>query len=268
MKERPLDDILSQLKTFPNLKYVRLVGSISEPTLHKEFLTLCEKLKEDDIEIEICTNGDTHNDEWWERLGEILDEKDKVYFTICGSNQEMHAHYRKGTDLNRILRHVKAFQRGNKDKKCDYAQCIRFWYNDEDMNSENFKETVSIFNNIYYTETFLLKPKGNYVNSDNIEDFRPPTKKAESYFRIDSISETLWENNLLHTADCMADRYNRIQIDVNGNIYPCYLFLEASNGKEWDMDMSKIRRMDYHVCRFCDSKVKRICDNMNLDYII
>jgi hypothetical protein len=66
----------------------------------------------------------------------------------------------------------------------------------------------------------------------------------------------------------MVDVYDRIQIDVNGNIYPCYLFLEASGGKPWDLDMQSIRKMDNYVCRFCEVKVKKICQDMDLDYII
>ena len=266
--ERELSEIISQLEKFPNLEYVRLVGSVSEPTLHSNFLELCSYLKSQKLKLEICTNGDTHKTEWWYELGKILDDTDKIYFTICGSNQKIHSHYRKNTSLQRILENVSAFQNGNHPNKSDYAQCIKFWYNNDDLESSEFKNIVSVFNNIYYTETFLLKERDIYVKTDNIMDFRPPRKKADEYFKIDTISKTLWENNLLHTANCMVDRYNRIQIDAYGKIYPCYLFLENSNGAEWDMDMSKIRRMDYYVCRFCDKKIKTICDDNDLDYII
>ena len=35
-----------------------------------------------------------------------LDENDKVYFTICGSTQELHETYRKGTNLKNILKNA------------------------------------------------------------------------------------------------------------------------------------------------------------------
>ena len=58
---RPYDDVIKQLETMKNLNFVMLVGSMSEPTLYKNFLQLVSYLKSRNIKIEICTNGDTNN---------------------------------------------------------------------------------------------------------------------------------------------------------------------------------------------------------------
>jgi hypothetical protein len=58
------------------------------------------------------------------------------------------------------------------------------------------------------------------------------------------------------------------QIDIDGKVYPCYLFLEASNGKEWDGDYDKILNMQYEVCKYCDRAVIDLCDKKDLRYII
>lgn len=42
-----------------------LVGSMSEPTLYPEFIPLVAYLKKRNIKIEICTNGDTRDDDFW-----------------------------------------------------------------------------------------------------------------------------------------------------------------------------------------------------------
>lgn len=82
---RPLGEVIEQLDTFKNLKYVMLVGSMSEPTLYPDFLQLVSYLKERNLKIEICTNGDTNDCSFWNSLGNILSDDDMVYFTICGS---------------------------------------------------------------------------------------------------------------------------------------------------------------------------------------
>jgi len=57
-------------------------------------------------------------------------------------------------------------------------------------------------------------------------------------------------------------------IDTNGNIYPCYLFMEAQNGEKWDEDYSKILDGDYDVCKFCEVGIVKMLENSDLTYII
>ena len=118
-KVRPLEEVIRQLDTFPDLVWVRLVGTISEPTLYKHFFDLVKYIKQRNIRIEICTNGDTHNPDWWRELALLMNADDRVYFTICGSTQELHEIYRKNTRLDRIIKNARAFRSENKN---DYAE--------------------------------------------------------------------------------------------------------------------------------------------------
>ena len=88
---RSLEEIIKQLDSFPNLKIFYMAGTVSEPTLYKSLHQLCEYLVKREIKIELFTNGNTHNENWWKRLGEILSPRDRFYFTVCGSNQIFHA---------------------------------------------------------------------------------------------------------------------------------------------------------------------------------
>ena len=63
--QRPLQDIIEQLDKFHKLESIKLVGTISEPTLYKDLFQLMDYLNFRDIEIEICTNGDTNSPDWW-----------------------------------------------------------------------------------------------------------------------------------------------------------------------------------------------------------
>lgn len=264
-KIRPLQEIIDQLETFPDLEWIRLVGTISEPTLYKEFFPLVRYIKSRGINIEICTNGDTHNPGWWAELSLYMTAEDKVYFSICGSTQELHEIYRRNTRLVNILENAKAFRT---DKKNDYAQCIRFSYNSDNFDSPEFAQLVSVFSNVYWTETFLLKDERNYVDTVNLKKLQPNAKKITDYIQMDKFARTKFASPVKGKAYCMSWENKSQQVDIDGKVYPCYLFLEASKGKPWDGDYEKILGMEYDVCKYCDRAVVELCDKKDLRYII
>lgn len=264
-KIRSLEEIVAQLHTFPDLEWIRLVGTISEPTLYKQFFPLIKYIKGRGINIEICTNGDTNKPSWWEQLATLLDSNDKVYFSICGSTQEIHETYRKNTRLENILANARAFRSNNKN---DYAQCIRFNYNSDDFDSDSFKQMVSEFSNVYWTETFLRKDDSNYIDKTNLEKLMPNPHKITDYIYMDRFANTKFSSPVKGKAHCMSWENKSQQIDIDGKVYPCYLFLEASGGKPWDGDYEKILSMQYDTCKYCDRAVIELCDKKNLRYII
>jgi len=69
-------------------------------------------------------------------------------------------------------------------------------------------------------------------------------------------------------ASCRSLLSKMQQIDVYGNIYPCYLFLEYSNLIPWNNDYLDITRMKYPCCKFCEQQILNICKKKNLDYIV
>lgn len=263
---RPFTEVINQLDDFISLQYVMLVGSMSEPTLYPHFIDIIKYLKNRKIKIEICTNGDTHNDIFWKTLSSLLDKNDAVYFTICGSTQELHEKYRRGTILSNILHNASVFRDASKQN--DYAQCIRFNYNSNNFDTKEFKSIVNSFSHIYMTETFYPKHISNYASKFNINDFLPNKYKIKEYVKIKKIAEAFKQTiNTIH-AQCQSIEFNRLQIDVFGNLYPCYLFLESSNGKQWNKQYSSIINLHYDCCKFCSSVIKKYCKSHNLEYII
>lgn len=258
--ERPVSDICQQISEMPNLKWIYLVGSISEPTMHSNFLQIVQFIKEKNILIELCTNGSTHNEDFWRALGNLLTEDDKVYFTICGSTQKIHATYRRGTNLAKILKNADALRTV---KKCDYAQCIRFAYNNEDLNSENFRKIVQKFSHIYWTETFIKQPDEVYAEQVDWNLFKP---HHNNFVYIQKLANKM--RNISHKCDCESLLQHKIQVDVYGNIYPCYLFLEASRGAQWDLNYSPILNGKFECCCFCEKTIKRYLIKYGLENIV
>ena len=271
--QRPLNEVINQLDKFTKLESIKLVGTISEPTLYKYFFELIEYLNTRDIEIEICTNGDTNNENWWELLGKLLKPKDKVFFTICGSTQELHEVYRKGTNLNNIIKNANAFRNKNKN---DYAQLIRFNYNDDNFNTLDIIETVSYFSNLYWTETFLALPREQYKNMD--EDLYDKLKPFKAKYKIYKLVAEQSNKKLLFQnikPVCIAKEDSTSQINIKGEVLPCYLFTERFSPdtkineeirKNWSYE--KINNGDYDCCKFCDKNIRGLLQSLDLRYII
>ena len=258
-KTRDLSEIIKQLELFTNLKIVRLVGSISEPTLYPYFFELISYLNVRKILIEICTNGDTNNHEWWKKLGNILKHEDKVYFTICGSTQEIHEIYRINTNLKNILLNAEFLR---SEKNIDYAQCIMFKYNEDDLKSDKFKELIKCFSNIYFTETYLKSNNSKYKNQINIEQVGPPTHREKLYNLFKKLS--FKEMTKIDDYNCMSLQNKSLQIDINGKIFPCYLYLE--NNITWNNNYSSI--INNPSCNLCKKNVSVLITSTKSNYII
>ena len=173
--------------------------------------------------------------------------------------------YRIGTNLERIKRNAAQLRLS---RKIDYAQCIRFQYNSDDFDSEQFRESVKDFTNIYMTETYLKKDKSNYIDETNLNKLLPNLKKQQHYLKVEKYAAKLFQNKPKdYKNDCIAYHEGSVQIDINGNVYPCYLFLEASNGKTWNKNWNEILCGKYEVCKFCNSTIKAITEK-DMHYII
>lgn len=249
-------EIIDSLKEFSNLRFVRLVGTVSEPTLYPHFFELCEYFVKREIVIEICTNGDTHNEDWWRTLGTILTERDLVFFSICGSTQELHEIYRVGTKLQNILRNAAALREAG--KKNDYIQHILFKYNEEDLTSEAMKEIMAQFSHINLTKTYYTRDKSSYRNQYNIDKLEPA--QGKEYKNIMSAAELKFQNKdkLHHIVHCKSIHDKCLHMNQFGEIFPCYLYLQESGRLEWDEDYTEILNYEIHSCRLCEKTIKEL----------
>jgi len=259
--ERSLQDIMSQLDEYTNLQFIHLVGAFSEPTLYKQFFDLCRYLIKREIAIEVCTNGDTHNPEWWSELGSILTARDSVYFSVCGSTQELHETYRVGCSLENLLENARAFRKAN-PYGVDYIQHIEFGYNKEDIESPRMKEIMAEFSHINMTLTYFTRDKSIYKNQYNIDKLLVSEDFLVKYNAADKFSRNKWNNRHEQKCemDCISINEKQIHIDQFGKVYPCYIWLEESRKNEWNGSYEDIRNFKYECCRFCEKNTKKLLD--------
>lgn len=255
--------IVQQLKSFSNLKNVYVIGQCSEPTTHFELLSMLKQFKSMGLHVKMCTNGDLHDDQYWSQIGKILSKDDEVWFTLCGSTQDMHSKYRVGTSLSRILSHARALRA---HKRIDCAKCIKFKYNYEDLQSAAFKKIVRPFSKTEFIDT-SFEDNVQYEKQFNVDDFMPVDKVKKEYSKINSLSDILLSKDK-HDMICQSLEEKYVQIDAYGSVYPCYRYLEADPCRSWDKDYADILECKHKCCKLCQSDIVEYCDKHKLNSII
>jgi len=206
---RPLGEILEQLDQYTNLQYITIAGAISEPTTYPELFDLLSYLRKRDVEISLYINGDTRTDVYYVKLAMIFREcKGNIYFTMCGSTQELHEKYRVNSNLKRILSRLDIVNRYSNNK--GILTWIVFNYNEQDFldNYQTFKEK-------YRTEYFYTLPMAEHFELKS--KIHLPERLQKVY--KEHIDRTNFENIV-----CPANSSNFVQVTYDGQVNPCSLY--------------------------------------------
>ena len=116
-------------------KRITLCGTWGDPMMNKDILEIITYILESSrrVQILINTNGSMRNEEFWWNLG-ILNYKYNlrltVVFAIDGATQEQHATYRRKTELDKVLLHMKAFTESGSEAK---VYTVVFKHNENDI---------------------------------------------------------------------------------------------------------------------------------------
>ena len=250
---RTLIDWINQLNEYKNLKDISLAGFASEPTLYPDLIELIDYIKSRNIKIELYTNGNTHDEKWWRELGKILTNNDKVYFTICGSTQELHEKYRVGSNLQQILNHAAVFRENG--KKNDYIKIIRFKYNQNDIN--NIVKLTKNFSNIQLIDSVPFNERFKINDSDICM-----TDKLKCFYNY------IKTKNGQSEIECRSLHDKFINIDNFGNISPCFLYKLYEKKPFEDLDYSNIVKYKYDFCFECEKYIKQQMQKFGIEQMV
>jgi MoaA/NifB/PqqE/SkfB family radical SAM enzyme len=103
----------------------------------------------------------------------------EVIFDIDGVTQEQHAKYRVGTELDKVLTHMKAFTESGSTAKCF---TIVFEHNQDDVEKigELAKANGASAMYIQPSNRFDKNPEQfRYIQEGKIRHLKPPTKYTE-----------------------------------------------------------------------------------------
>jgi hypothetical protein len=93
------------------LRNVNFCGNAGDPMVAKDIIQILEYLKGCSYKTGITfhTNASGRSNEWWRKLGSILNRDwDSVRFKLDGL-EDTHHIYRKGTNFNKIIESIKSF---------------------------------------------------------------------------------------------------------------------------------------------------------------
>ena len=256
---RSLNDIKIQLNQFKNLKRILLAGAVSEPTLYPDFFNFIRYLNNRNIQFELFTNGNTHDIAWWKKLSKITRKKCKVIFTICGSTQELHEKYRKGSNLQQILNNARAFKNTYKN---DWIQFIRFEYNKNELNNKNMLMILNQF-----SHRLIVDSEGDRRLNEKILSFDADIKPVNK--RDYAIKYILKQRNKPSQIFCKSYIEKKLYINQFGEIFPCYIFAEFQNNHFINniYDYSNILNYAYPDCFTCSNYAQNMILKLNLEFI-
>lgn len=80
-----------------------LSGVFGDPIYHPQFLAVIALIKKAGASVAIVTNGAYKDDQWWEKLRELLDERDEITFSIDGL-KGTHEIYRQHGSFEQSMR--------------------------------------------------------------------------------------------------------------------------------------------------------------------
>lgn len=265
--ERPLEEIIKQLDEYPNIKMCCMAGIISEPTLYKKFFDLIKYLVGRKIELEIYSNASVHDEKWWGQLAQILSTRDKVFFTICGSTQELHEKYRVGSSLKKVLDNHRAFKAAC-PYDIDYVQHIRFEYNREDFETPAMKEILSRFSHDASIDSLPYNERFGFIE-DESNRIKMTADLARHYKLISDSAKKRYELNKSGEISCkmrcksLETRF--IAIDQFGEIYPCFLYRIYNSDEKFTLNYEKINKYTYDFCYECESMTTFLLEKYNLE---
>ena len=197
-----------------NIKLVKLIGTLSEPTLYKDLIKLILFFNSKDISVQISTNGNLENDLFWYELKHALNNnpQNELLFAIEGSTEESYQRYRQNGRLSKVLHNLNIISIERKFKLG--WQFIKFQHNENEFN--NIKKLIN--EKIDFIEIYHCNEPEN-LNQEIL-----PTKEIISKFykKRMLINDSITNLNFdMKNIICKSETFKELFIDVHRNVWPC-----------------------------------------------
>ncbi len=243
--------VMNQISSFaPTLKTVCLCGQMSEPTTYPYLVDIIKFIKKNGLTFELYTNGFWTNHVHIAQVQGLVDMKDNIIITVCGSNKSYHTTYRRNGN-HEYCRYVAEYFPDNST-----AQVIRCNYNMHNIESDVMKQFLTAFHRhkIINSNSILGSPLIEDLGA-TISDFHPPDP-AYKILKLIDYEARLGISIRRSEVICDCYDYRRLFIDYEGNVWPCcFMFQEnvETRGKCLDWNEANIRSGKYLCCRRCTS---------------
>lgn len=189
---------------------ISMCGNNGDPIYHSDFLNLCRRLKDNNCKISITTNGSSKTKAWWQELNDILDENDKITFSIDGLQDTNHL-YRKNAKWKSIMDAIWVLRK----RRCKTEwKFIVFKHNQHQI---MYAKTRSMK---YGFDNFKLEHSDRWLGK---KELMPDREFVDTYYQQ--------QEQVLINPEFQADMQpacliknqpaNQLYIDAEGDFYPC-----------------------------------------------
>jgi MoaA/NifB/PqqE/SkfB family radical SAM enzyme len=233
-------DLLSRIN------YLALVPTWGDTMMHPDIYEIIEYFLEvnkerQDFSVSIDTNGSMRDEDFWFKFG-CLQRKTHgprlhVKWDIDGHNQEIHSHYRRNTNLDKILRNMEAF---SQTLARTTSQTILFKHNQPYM-----KEIKEVATKAGSTQHTFVMSERFYNKSSNGNNYYEFIDEAGATQILEKADESKLKNTFIaHMSDeedyeeykkrvvCRWALINKININFDGQVWPCCYFGYSDIGSD------------------------------------
>lgn len=199
---------LDHLKSFLDIdltnKKILLCGNYGDPIYYDHLFEMIEYFKLNGAHIQLVTNGSYKTVEWWETLGQLLDQQDEIIFSIDGTPNNFKI-YRINADWPSISTGIEALRQLPVKLTWKY---ILFSYNENDVD-----QTRALANDLGFDQ-FLLVDSDRW---DHGTEWLTPSNTSQL-----SQSKIHWKQGNTSDIDPLCKKHHTSHyISADGFYAPC-----------------------------------------------
>lgn len=252
-------------EALPNLRYVYFCGTHGDPLAARNVFEAIKAAKDLGAGMEMFTNGSLKTEAWWRQLMDILDERDRITFSVDGI--ETNHLYRQKTNIDKIMKHMKIACESRAKVRWDF---LAFKHNEhefekcknlaKEMGVDDFRLRRTARFDVFKTRfpvlndnkeiTHFLEPPDNEelrhpslkemgkmasklydindkeeITNDSIKQYFPPDRNHYKY-----ADKPLPANN--YQINCIYQEAKKIYVNSRMEVHPCcYISDEYENWK-------------------------------------
>lgn len=194
---------------------ITFCGNFGDPLLNNDFVKMLDYIKDDDIYVDIHTNGSLRSRDFWKDLVNHLPVEHKIVFAIDGL-ADTHSKYRIGTDFVKVLENAKTFIHNSGTAEWSM---IRFKHNAHQV------DAAEALANTYKFKYFTVKDSsrfalGNIFNvvdtvGNTVDTLEPHTFETE--IDVEQIPAMVEQSVI----NCWAKKQHEVYIDAHLDLMPC-----------------------------------------------
>ena len=224
---------------------IQLCPTWGDHMMHNEAYEIIEYFLRSDrnVTVSVNTNGSMRDEMYWWNLSALaLKYKGKwgarrlrIVFDVDGTNQEMHNLYRRNTNLQKILNHMKVVSEF-KDYVSIHTQTVLFKHNQEHL--KEIEDLCKSYGSEKHTSVISDRFYDQQSENENTFHFYDENNKKLTLYRVTDE----WRNNFkkegAHVSratinektekpTCGWSLTNTVNINFDGNVWPCCFFGNA-----------------------------------------